>query len=87
MDESSRCDRCTDSRENVHEYEEHRVIGKGAYGVVYLVTHIPSNIQASILCLVSVLINMLKKSRQRDVIETSCFILIRSILSYYMKTK
>lgn len=49
MEEScSRCDQCTDSPENVHEYEEHRVIGKGAYGVVYLVTHIPSNIQVSI---------------------------------------
>lgn len=50
MEEScSRCDRYTDSPESVHEYEEHRVIGKGAYGVVYLVTHIPSNIQVSIL--------------------------------------
>ncbi|EJW88764.1 hypothetical protein WUBG_00331 [Wuchereria bancrofti] len=49
MEEScSRCDQGTDNSENVHEYEEHRVIGKGAYGVVYLVTHIPSNIQASI---------------------------------------
>uniref|UniRef100_A0AAF5PKZ8 cyclin-dependent kinase n=1 Tax=Wuchereria bancrofti TaxID=6293 RepID=A0AAF5PKZ8_WUCBA len=46
MEEScSRCDQGTDNSENVHEYEEHRVIGKGAYGVVYLVTHIPSNIQ------------------------------------------
>ncbi|VDK43245.1 unnamed protein product [Anisakis simplex] len=27
------------------EYEEHGIIGKGAYGVVYLVTHLPTNKQ------------------------------------------
>ncbi|VDN02771.1 unnamed protein product [Thelazia callipaeda] len=41
-----KCDRYRSGNiENTHDYEEHRVIGKGAYGVVYLVTHIPSNVQ------------------------------------------
>uniref|UniRef100_A0A915AA93 Protein kinase domain-containing protein n=1 Tax=Parascaris univalens TaxID=6257 RepID=A0A915AA93_PARUN len=30
------------------DYEEHGIIGKGAYGIVYLVTHLASNKQVSI---------------------------------------
>ncbi|VDM29357.1 unnamed protein product [Toxocara canis] len=29
-----------------NDYEEHGIIGKGAYGIVYLVTHLPTNKQA-----------------------------------------
>lgn len=35
--------------EKNRNYREHGVIGKGAYGVVYLVTHVPSNVQVTYL--------------------------------------
>ncbi|VDN18818.1 unnamed protein product [Gongylonema pulchrum] len=48
MDDCGTCDRCIHRpciAESNREYEEHGVIGKGAYGIVYLVTHVPSNKQ------------------------------------------